>query len=89
MCSPDDDVSDGRSDADLDAGVALFSQLALKEFVQLGIEDTICGDVSAIVLCAESSSSSMLDVASIPRWLCVIIACQYFTELMLGPTLRV
>jgi len=37
----DDNVGDGRSDADLDARVTLLGQLTLKEFVQLGVEDTI------------------------------------------------
>jgi hypothetical protein len=39
---PDDDVGDGRRDADLDAGIAFLSQLALEELVQLGIENTVC-----------------------------------------------
>lgn len=43
VCGADDDVGDGGSDADLDAGVALLSQLALEELVQLGVEDTVCG----------------------------------------------
>ncbi len=37
----DDDVSDGRGDADLDAGVALLGEFTLEELVQLGIEDTV------------------------------------------------
>ena len=40
----DDDVGDGGGDADLDAGVALLSQLALEELVQLGVEDTVYGE---------------------------------------------
>ena len=35
------DVGDGGSDTDFDTGVALLSQLALEELVQLGIEDTV------------------------------------------------
>jgi hypothetical protein len=42
VCGADDDVGDGRCNADLDAGVALLGQLALEELVQLGIEDTVC-----------------------------------------------
>lgn len=38
---PDDDVGDGGSDADFDAGVALFSQLALEKFVEFGVEDAV------------------------------------------------
>lgn len=45
----DDDVGDGGGDADLDAGVALLSQLALEELVQLGVENTVCG---VLVMCA-------------------------------------
>jgi hypothetical protein len=37
----DDDVGDGGSDADLDAGVTLLGKLALEEFVEFGIEDTV------------------------------------------------
>jgi hypothetical protein len=39
----DDDVGDGRSDANLYARVTLLGQLALEELVQLSIEDTVCG----------------------------------------------
>lgn len=56
MGGPDDDVGHGGSDADLDAGIALLSQLALEEFVQLGIEDTVCGDMLARVQCAQIPS---------------------------------
>ena len=42
MGGADDDVGDGGSDADLDAGVTLLGQLALEELVQLSIEDTVC-----------------------------------------------
>jgi hypothetical protein len=38
---PDDDIGNGGSDADLDAGVALLCELALEELVQLGVEDTV------------------------------------------------
>jgi hypothetical protein len=58
VCGPDDDVGDRGGDADLDAGVALLSELALEELVQLGIEDTVCGRLLAICacLCAHSNS---------------------------------
>jgi hypothetical protein len=42
------DVGDGGSDADLDAGVALLGQLTLEELVQLGIEDTVGDELSAL-----------------------------------------
>ena len=45
----DDDVGDGRGDADLDTGVTLLSKLALEELVELGVEDTVCACVLVIV----------------------------------------
>lgn len=44
----DDDVGNGGSDADLDAGVALLGQLALEELVQLGVEDTVSDELSPL-----------------------------------------
>ncbi len=44
----DDDVGDGGGDADLDARVALLGQLMLEELVQLGIEDTVGDELSAL-----------------------------------------
>lgn len=44
----DDDVGNGRGDADLDAGVSLLGQLALEELVQLGIEDTVSDELSPL-----------------------------------------
>jgi hypothetical protein len=44
----DDDVGDGGSDADLDAGVALLSELALEELVELGVEDTVGDELSPL-----------------------------------------
>lgn len=41
----DDDVGNGWRDADLDAGVALLSELALEELVEFGVEDTVCKSV--------------------------------------------
>jgi hypothetical protein len=43
VCGADDDVGDGGRHADLDARVALLSELALEELVQLGVENTVCG----------------------------------------------
>ena len=48
VCGADDDVGNGRGDADLDAGVALLGQLTLDELVQLGIEDTVGDELSAL-----------------------------------------
>jgi hypothetical protein len=45
---PDDDVGDSGGDADLDARVALLGQLVLEELVQLGIEDTVGDELSAL-----------------------------------------
>ena len=42
------DIGDGRSHTDLDTRVALLSQLALEELVQLGIEDTVGDELSAL-----------------------------------------
>lgn len=44
----DDDVGDGGGDADFDAGVTLLSQLALEELVQLGVENTVSDELSAL-----------------------------------------
>ena len=44
----DDDVGDGRGDADFDARVALLGQLALEELVQLGVEDTVGDELSPL-----------------------------------------
>lgn len=44
----DDDVGDSGGHADLDTGVALLGQLALEELVQLGVEDTVGDELSAL-----------------------------------------
>ena len=49
MGGADDDVGDGRGNADLDTGVTLLSKLALEELVELGVEDTVCACVLVIV----------------------------------------
>ena len=48
MRGADDDVGDGRGDADLDARVALLGELTLEELVQLGIEDTVGDKLSPL-----------------------------------------
>ena len=50
VCGADDDIGDGGSDADFDAGVALLSQFALEEFVQLGVENTVCRCLMSVML---------------------------------------
>jgi len=44
----DDNVGDGRGDADLDTGVTLLSKLALEELVELGVEDTVGDELSSL-----------------------------------------
>jgi hypothetical protein len=44
----DDDIGDGGGNADLDAGVALLSELALEELVELGVEDTVGDELSPL-----------------------------------------
>lgn len=53
----DDDVGDGRGDADLNAGVSLLSELALEELVQLGVEDTVGDELSPLGAVFETQSS--------------------------------
>lgn len=44
----DDDIGDGGCNSDFDARVSLLSQLALEEFVQLCVEDTIGNELSSL-----------------------------------------
>lgn len=44
----DDDIGDGGCNSDFDARVSLLSQLALKEFVQFCVEDTIGDELSSL-----------------------------------------
>jgi len=44
----DDNVGDGWRDANLNAGVALLSEFALEELVQLGVEDTVGNELAAL-----------------------------------------
>lgn len=46
-CKPTD-VGDGRSDSDLDAGVAFLRQLALKELIQLSVKHTIGHELASL-----------------------------------------
>lgn len=52
----DDDVGDGGSDADLDAGVALLGELTLEELVELGVEDTVSDELSPLGAAREKKS---------------------------------
>ena len=49
VCGADDDIGDGGGDADFDTGVALLSQFALEEFVQLGVENTVYGSLMSVM----------------------------------------
>lgn len=44
----DDDVGDGRGNADFDPGVTLLGQLTLEELVQLGVEHTVGDELSPL-----------------------------------------
>ena len=44
----DDDIGDGGCNSDFDARVSLLSQLALEEFVQFCVEDTIGDELSSL-----------------------------------------
>lgn len=44
----DDDVGNGRSNADLDAGVTFLSEFALEELVELGVENTVGDELSPL-----------------------------------------
>ena len=48
MGGTDDDVGYGWGDADLDARVSLLSKLTLEELVELGVEDTVSDELSAL-----------------------------------------
>lgn len=52
----DDDVGNGGGDADFDTGITLLSQLALEEFVQLGVEDTVGDELSPLGAVRERES---------------------------------
>jgi hypothetical protein len=42
------DVGDGGSDTDFNAGVALLSELALEELVELGVENTVGDELATL-----------------------------------------
>ena len=44
----DDDIGHSGGNTDLDTRVALFGELALKELVQLGIEDAVSDELSLL-----------------------------------------
>lgn len=58
------DVGDGRGNTDFDTRVTLLSQLALEELVQLGVEDTVGDELSAL---RHSSLDSSHDCVSAGR----------------------
>ena len=57
----DDNVGNGGGDADLDAGVTLLSELALKELVELGVEDTVSDELSPLGAIEEEMSVHVLN----------------------------
>ena len=48
VCGANDDIGNGGSDADFDARVALLGEFTLEEFIELGVEDTIGDELSAL-----------------------------------------
>lgn len=42
------DISHSRRDADFDTRVSFLCQLALEEFVQFGVEDTVCYELPSL-----------------------------------------
>lgn len=48
MGSPDDDFGTGVGNTDLTAGVTLLSELSGEEVVELGLEDTVGDELSAL-----------------------------------------
>ena len=53
----DDDVGDSRGHPDFDARVTLLSQLALEELVELGVENTVGDELSALGTVAKENMS--------------------------------
>jgi len=51
----DDDIGDGGSNTDFDAGVAFFGEFTLEEFVQFGEEDTIYENDPSVILFGKDS----------------------------------
>lgn len=44
----DDDIGDGRSDTDFDAGVAFLGEFALEKFVEFGVEDAVRDELALL-----------------------------------------
>lgn len=55
----DDDVGNGGGNADLDTGVALLSEFALEELVELGVEDTVGDELSSLGAVGENKSATI------------------------------
>lgn len=81
----DDDVGDGRGDADFDARVSLLSQLALEELVQLGVEDSVGDELSPLgtVWRRRSVKGALPEVCSIAQ--CVPSLARTLEELPVHP----
>lgn len=81
----DDDVGDGGRDAHLDARVALLGQLALEELVQLGVEDAVGDELSALGTVEAQTSQygvpQQCKCEAIVKW-------KYFASLWRGNTIR-
>lgn len=61
----DDDVGDSGGDADLDARVALLSELALEELVELGVEDTVSDELSPLGAGGEKRRSASIRAGAV------------------------
>jgi len=48
VCGADDDVGNGGCDSDFNARVALLSEFALEELVELGVEDTVSNELATL-----------------------------------------
>jgi hypothetical protein len=54
MGGADDDIGDGGGDADFDARVAFLGEFALEEFIEFGVENTVCGFRSCQLMVCQS-----------------------------------
>ena len=61
------DVGNSGRDADFDTRVSLFSQLSLEELVQLGIENTICDELSPLRYSCSLSCSHLGNIIALIR----------------------
>lgn len=48
VCCANDDVGDGRGDADLYARVALLGEFSLEELIEFGVENTVGDELSPL-----------------------------------------